>query len=244
MNPREYALMRRAEEVHWWYVALRELIKNALPEPRSSARLTLLDMGCGTGATLQHLPPDFLATGIDIAPQALSFCRDRGLQRLIQGSVLVLPFRENTFDLALSMDVLYHRQVNDAPAALREIRRILRPGGHVLINVPAYQWMYSSHDDAIHTGHRFTRTELVRLLQSAGFQIVSASYWNSALFPLVAITRLLRKKHSRNASDLDALPSPLVNGICGTALRLERYAMRRVALPFGSSIFVCARAGK
>ena len=139
------------------------------------------------------------------------------------------------------MDLLYHRDVSDTALALAEAARVLRPDGLLLVNVPAYQWLYSSHDRAIHTGRRFTRPELVALIESAGLEPLRVTYWNAILFPAIALLRLLRRNSSRQASDLEGYGGNAIARILGGILALERTAMRLGNLPFGLSIFAVAR---
>ena len=183
MNLDEYAVMRAAEDHHWWYRALRDVIRLhwerhvAVPRPR------LLDVGCGTGANLALLAPLSEPAGIDVAPEAVAACRERGLVATAVASAASLPFGPESFDVVLSCDVLGHRSLADRALPLREMARVLRPGGLVLLNLPAFQWLLSPHDEAYGQDHRFTRREAVLLLQAAGFEPVAASYWNTLPVP-------------------------------------------------------------
>lgn len=241
MQPEEYELMYRAEDAHFWYRALRALQHRAMRRHVADAPVLLLDIGCGTGASLEYLPDAVHGVGIDAAPEALLWSGRRGLTRLARASAVELPFPGEAFDCALMMDVLYHRAVPDRAAALREAGRVLRPGGTLLVNVPAYAWLYSSHDEAVHTGRRFTRRELLRLLRQSGFDVLECSYWNTLLFPGIALARLLRRGRRQRGSDLaDTAPAG-----AGTVLPwvfcAERFLMRFLPLPFGLSVFAVAR---
>ncbi len=241
MECREYAIMYEAEERHFWYRALHRLLASMMRRfgPEGGGRV--LDIGCGTGAGLVLLARDYRASGLDLAEVALGFCRKRRLARLARGSAMGLPFAQASFDGAVMMDVLYHQDVPDRRVPLREAARVLRPGGMLYLNLPAYQWLYSSHDVAVHTGHRFTRREAVGLLEQSGFEVVKATYWNTLLFPAIAAARLLRRGRDMADSDLSTQPSPLLHGLLGLACAAERAWLSWGSLPFGVSVFVAAR---
>src|SRR5947208_9194669 len=143
MQSNEYATMFRVEETHWWYQALHRLIfetlERELPDWRNKK---ILDAGCGTGAILQRLGSPEKNVGIDLAPEAVAFCRERGLNNVRQGNICALPFEEASFDAVISSSVLYHEWVGDLAAAVREMHRVLRPGGLALINVPAFLFLH------------------------------------------------------------------------------------------------------
>lgn len=233
--------MYRVEDLHWWYRGLRGLIQSAWNAyaPRPSGNI--LDIGCGTGANLALFADETSAAGIDYSSAALERCRQRGLTRVARADAQALPFGSESFDGALMMDVLYHRDVSNKVHALTEAARVLRPKGILLTNVPAYQWLYSSHDEAIHTGRRFTRQELLTLIESAGLEPLRATYWNTVLFPAIAMLRLSRRHSSHQTSDLEGYSDNPAGGLLRGILAMERVAMRFVNLPFGLSIFAVAR---
>ncbi len=231
--------MHRVEDAHWWYRSLRALIRSNLDAHAGIG--SVLDIGCGTGANLAMLGEDFEATGVDYSPDALRNCAHRGLNRVAQANALTLPFSSSSFDIALMMDLLYHRDVPDKHAALAEGARVLRPGGVLLLNVPAYEWLRSSHDEAIQTGHRFTRGEVVSLLESTGLQVLRVTYWNAALFPAIALLRFWRRHSTHSGSDLEGYREGVAGKFLGGVLGLERALLRYVDLPFGVSIFAVAQ---
>ncbi|HPO13930.1 MAG TPA: methyltransferase domain-containing protein [Candidatus Hydrogenedentes bacterium] len=249
MNREEYERMYRVEDTHWWYRSLHALVEDflgAYPPPPPSANQhrpasrALIDIGCGTGALLNQLDRHGQVFGIDLAPEALACCRKRSRTRLAQASAMALPFPAENFQAAFMMDVLYHLNVADPMTPLREAHRVLQPGGLLFVNVPAYAWLYSSHDHAVHTARRFTRTQLVEYLQQAGFEAVRISYWNSLLFPIVAAVRLARKWMPNRGSDLPEEGGSALNTPLLFLLSVERFLIRRCSLPFGLSIFAVA----
>lgn len=236
MKPEEYENLFRIEEGHWWYRALRRLIfyhlDRYLPTWRNEP---ILDSGCGTGGNLSRLGSHG-TVGLDMAPQALSFCRQRGLHHVVRGDVSALPFAEERFAAVISASVLYHQWVPDVPAALRECRRVLRPGGLLLLELPAYRFLTSPHDEAVGTARRFTKGELRRLLQDAGFRICRITYWNTLLFPLVWLARYGGLWRSGRDFDDGRGPSRFVNALLDAVLRVEFALLKWLPLPFGVSL--------
>ena len=244
MSPRELEIMRAVEDDFWWYRALRGHVLNclsAIPLP-----FKLLDAGCGSGGMLARVHERFPRAelmGIDTSARAIELTAQRRTDaRLVQGSVNELPFGSGEFDVVLSLDVIYHRDVDDR-AALREMHRVLRDGGKLIVNVPAFEFLRGSHDVAVDGVRRYRRTALAAQLSAAGFSIENLSYWNMMLFPAVAFARALsrRKAHDANLhSDLVPLPR-LLNGILAAITQSELALSRRVPLPFGTSLFAIAR---
>ena len=242
MRKEEYSLIRRVEDFHWWYGALRGVLTDAWMRfgPPSGGSVRICDAGCGTGGVLAMLKRNGQAFGIDIAPEALHFSQDRRLSRLVRGSIQEMPFRAAVFDAVVSLDVLYHRSVPDRGAAVREMVRLLKPGGVLFVNVPAYEWLRSPHDAAVHTGHRFTRNELCALLEANGAEVIWASYWNALLLPVIAAARWVRRA-SGERSDLEGARDSWINRLLLRVLRAERALLRHCGLPFGVSIFAVAK---
>ena len=211
VKPAEYRRMYEAEEAQWWYAGQRA-IATALLEPalaaarRSAPRL--LDAGCGTGFNLLALSRLGRAMGIDLAPEAIAFCRERGV-RAVRASLLALPFPDAAFDAVTSFDVIYHAWVTDDRAAVAEMARVLRPGGVLLVRVPALRALWGAHDVEVQSRHRYTRGELVALLEGCGLRVERATYCNSLLFPLLLARRTLDRLLGREGSDVGFLPAPL-----------------------------------
>ncbi|MGE3818056.1 MAG: class I SAM-dependent methyltransferase [Isosphaeraceae bacterium] len=241
----EYEVMYQSEEGHWWYVGLRDLVLPAVLEGVAGIdRPTILDAGCGTGATLAFLRGD-RAFGLEYSAEAFIFLRRRGLARLARGSVDRIPFADGSFDAILSADVLCCLGSPGDLDALREFRRVLKPGGRLVMNLPAYQWLRSGHDQAVHTRRRYTRGELGRLLTQADLRIRTNSYRNSILFPIVVLVRLAQRLVTRSSSriphsDLRPLPAVL-NWTLSLPLLLENRLIRLgFRFPFGLSAYVVA----
>jgi SAM-dependent methyltransferase len=238
----EYRRMYEAEETQWWYAGQRAiagaLLSPALSGPAAGRRL--LDAGCGTGFNLLALGRLGRATGVDLSAEAIAFCRARGV-RATRASVLALPFAEGTFDAVTSFDVLYHAWVTDDGAAVRELARVLRPGGLLLVRVPALRALWGAHDVEVQSRHRYTRGELTALLHSAGLEVVRATYCNSILFPVLLARRTLDRALAREGSDVGFLPAPL-EWVFGRALRAEAALVRTgMSFPVGASVVAVAR---
>jgi len=204
--------MYEAEEAQWWYAGQRA-IAMALLEPalRASAvagSLRLLDAGCGTGFNLVHLARLGRAVGVDLAPEAIAFCRERGV-RAVRASLPRLPFPDACFDAVTSFDVIYHAWVEDDRAAVAEMARVLRPGGVMLVRVPALRALWGAHDAEVQSRHRYTRGELVAVLEACGLRVLRSTYCNSILFPLLLTRRTLDRLLGRAGSDVGFLPAPL-----------------------------------
>lgn len=240
MRPEEYEIMFHAETAHWWYRALRAVVEDGLRR-HGVLHGAILDAGCGTGAMLHRLQARATATGMDFSPDALCFCRERNLARLARGSAMALPFGDASFDAVLFLDVLSHGGVRDPLIALREARRVLRPGGVVLVNLPAYAWLHSPHDTAVCTARRYTRKQCRDLLHAAGVEVLEAAYWNTALFPAAAAVRLVKRMMRQDSSDLGLASSGCVNQGLHAILTMERRIARRCPMPFGLSVFAVGK---
>jgi SAM-dependent methyltransferase len=236
----EYRRMYEAEERQWWYSGQRAIALALLEQAGAAAGGHLLDAGCGTGYNLVALGRTGRATGVDLAPEAIAFCRERGVQAL-RGSVLQLPFADASFDAVTSFDVLYHAWVSDDGAAVAEMARVLRPGGVLLVRVPALRSLWGAHDAEVLSRHRYTRGELVALVAGRGLRVLRASYCNALLFPLLLARRTLDRALGREGSDVGFLPAPL-EWAFARALRAEAALVRRgLSVPVGASVVALAR---
>jgi ubiquinone/menaquinone biosynthesis C-methylase UbiE len=235
----EYRKMAVEEDRMWWYQGLHALLVETLGTLGPFARL--LDAGCGTGGFLRRAERAWPSTeldGVDRSPLAVELARGRvSRARLVEGDVHALPYPDATFDAIVLADVLYHREV-DPPRALRECLRCLRPGGVVAMNAPAYEWLRGDHDVPIHSARRYTRRALVAETTAAGFSIVKATYWNTLLFPLMALRRTLFR--SGGGSDVHEYPA-FVDRLFRATLAIERACLRWGSAPFGGSVFVVGR---
>jgi SAM-dependent methyltransferase len=244
MNPSEYRTIFAVEDHHWWYAGMRRITLALLDQTYGRrADLRILDAGSGTGAAMGYLARFGSVAGIDYSPIALDFCRERELSRLAQASVTSLPFTAGVFDLVTSFDVLYHRAVGDYHDALREFYRVLRPGGRVLLRLPAYDRLRGRHDAVIHTARRFTTDEIKRSLHETDFVAERLTYANTILFPLALAKRMLEPLLPAGRSDQsDIAPNPAwLDGALGAVLGAEGQWLRRHDLPYGLTVVALAR---
>jgi SAM-dependent methyltransferase len=242
MNLDEYEVMYRAEDRHWWYAGMEAITRAVLDGHVGRGRgLRILDAGCGTGAVMGYLAGYGSVSGIDFSDEALRFCQKRQLSRLARGSVMALPFRNASFDLVTSFDVICERGVTDDALALAEFARVLVPGGRVLLRLPAYAWLRGRHDEAVHIGHRYTRGEVGARLGSAGFSVELLSYANAFLFPVAVAKRLSERViPPQPQSDL-TLGTGVFNGLLRRVLAAEAPLVARAGLPFGLTVVALGR---
>jgi SAM-dependent methyltransferase len=246
MKPVEYRRMYEAEESQWWYAGMRaiafELVDAALAGRPGSAR-RFLDAGCGSGRNLVELERRGTGVGVDLSEEALRLCRERGVA-VVRAELGRLPFASASFDGVTSFDVIYHRWVEDDAAAVVEMARLLRPGGLLLIRVPALAALRGAHDEAVLTRHRYTLRELRGLLEAAGLEVLRASYCNTLLLPLLALRRGLDRLTGRRGSDVGLLPAPFER-LFRALLGLEAAWLRRGhGLPLGASALALGRRGR
>ncbi len=249
MDDQEYLHMYEEEDRHWWYAGMRAVVLSLLP-PSSLPRVPqVLDAGCGTGYAMGWFREHYGArvTGVDCHAHGLSFCRGRGERDLVRADVAVLPFSGECFDLVVSFDVLSEvEDDNSRVLALRECIRVLRPEGRIIVRVPAYEWLRSSHDAGVSTRHRYGERELRGLLLDCGFRPLRVTYANSLLFPGAAVWRLCKRAGLAPAGS-DVRPATRGAGWMNRSLlailEAEAAMLRgaRFRFPFGLSIFAVAQ---
>lgn len=226
--------MLSIDDRHWWFVGRRDVVSTALPD--TGGDLRILDAGCGSGRTMQMLAPLGSVEGIDVDEDALQVARDRGIDTVRASFIETLPFDEASFDLVTCLDVLEHTA--DDRVALAELFRVMAPGARLVVTVPAYQALWSSHDVS-HQHHRRYRTKrLTSAAEGAGFKTVRTSYFNTTLFPVAAAVRLAdRVRGSKSqASHLELSPD-VVNRPLTKIMQAEaRMIGRGRRLPFGLSL--------
>jgi ubiquinone/menaquinone biosynthesis C-methylase UbiE len=243
MEPIAYKELYEQEETHWWYRGMRAISAALL---RRYAGKTdgsrFLDAGCGTGGTLQALGQNKQAIGLDFSSIALGYARKRRLPYLLLASTTDIPLASESLQLVTSFDVLYHRGVQDDETALREMYRVLSPGGWLLVRVPAFNALESHHDRVVHTRHRYRTAEMREKLRSAGFSVSKVSYANTLLFPPIALKRIWDQffPPSHVSSDVQT-PNPIVNALLTGLLYVEAWLLRFVDLPWGVSVVALAR---
>jgi SAM-dependent methyltransferase len=235
MDATIYERMANTDQDHWWFVARRRILAALIArEVRPPAAARILEIGCGTGHNLAMLGQFGHVEASELEPAARALAAKR-LGRSVASAALpdLSMYPEASFDLVALLDVLEH--VADDAAALAAIRERLKPGGKLLVTVPANRWMWSAHDAEHHHHRRYSKGELKRALRSAGFEIALLSHFNSLLFPPIAAARLVGKLTGRESAD-DGIPAPPVNRLLQSVFGLEAGLIGRVPLPFGVSL--------
>lgn len=241
MEISEYHKMAAVEDAMWYYQALHRQIEILLRKHVPSERGKVLDAGCGTGGLIKHLRPRFPKwtwVGVDASALACELARDRADVKVLEVSLTDLPMDNETFAAVISADVIYH--IEDDQQALNEMGRVLQPGGIIIINVPAYRWLWSYHDQAVHSKRRYGRRELREKLQKAGFECLTLTHGNMFLLPLIVLRRKLMPAPA-SGSDVQDYPGWL-NGILKGVMATERMLLSVFGrLPFGSSLLAVGR---
>ena len=243
MQQHTYAIMDEVEGSHWWFVGRRAILDSFLRSIVQSLKsqdpsLKILDVGCGTGANIEMLSAYGEAEGVDVSDDALEFCRLKGLKAQ-KGLAETLPYKDESFDLTTALDVVEH--LDDDIAGLKEMYRVTKLGGYSLIFVPAFMWLWGVQDDISNHRIRYTKSQIVERLKTAGYEIERATYANWTFFaPILAGRTIMRltgiKPESENNVNVSAL-----NGIFGKLFGAERFWLRNFNFPFGVSIVVVAK---
>lgn len=245
MREKDFEYLYNLEERFWWFVAMRAITDTVVASELNGRKLRILDAGCGTGYNIAHFQKaGHSVFALDIAPEAIAGVRQRGFQRVCQASVVEIPYISSTFDFVFSFEVVSQVPVQAYAEAIREMHRVLKPGGFLFLRVPAFEWLRSSHDEDLRTTHRFARSELRDKLKEAGFEVRLSTYANTFLFPVVLFRRFLKHLGIGQGSDVKPLPAglawldPVFRRILAAEARVLGAGRR---LPFGLSVICYAR---
>lgn len=242
MKEHTYPIMFRVEQSHWWYTGRRQILARFIEDicrQVTDRRPRILDVGCGTGANLLLLSQYGDAEGVDVSEDALAFCRERGLEKVKLGSGEALPYDDGTFDLVTALDVVEH--MDDDLAGLSEMRRVLRPGGRVLLFVPTFMFLWGLQDDVSNHRRRYRLPELRRVLEQAGFEIERTTYANITFFLPILLMRKLMRLTGIKASSENNINVTALNGVLGRVFGAESWILRWMNLPFGVSGLAVAK---
>lgn len=239
MNADEYTKMFTLEDRYWWFVGRRYLALQLLRRYVLGDRPTILDLGCGTGAVLKELQDWANPIGLDMSELALGYCRERGLRKLVQANGEALPLRDNAVDAIVGLDIFEH--IADDRAAFAEAYRVLKPGGILVLSVPAFRSLWGPHDVALMHHRRYRRPEIAARLRDVGFETERSGYSVFFLFPVVVLFRLVEKRRKGPAkAQLVPVPEWANRSLVGLQ-RTEANLINRVDLPWGSSVVAVAR---
>lgn len=225
---------------HWWYVARRRILADLIRRkigPGSESRI--LEIGCGTGHNFEMLARFGDVDGLEVDDAARATAQE-ALGRLVLSAPLpnLRGLPDAAWDLICALDVIEH--VEEDRASLARMAALLRPGGAILLTVPALPWLWSAHDEANHHVRRYTGSTLRAAIAEAGLRVDAIGYFNSLLFPIAAAKRVIGNATGATGSDDDLPPAP-VNALLRGVFTLERHLMGRVSLPIGVSLFAIAR---
>lgn len=242
MKSRDFQELFDLEESYWWFIGRRKLIRQLLQKYVGDATARVLDAGCGTGGTMKELAGAGDICGCDCSADALAFCRQRGFADVSAGDLSALPYADGSFRAVISCDVLEH--LPDDEAGLREMMRVLQPGGYLLVTVPAHRYLWSEHDEALAHRRRYSARELRRKLKEAGAEVVKLSPVVVVAFAPILMFRLAQRLRPKlpdePRTDLRVL-RPWLNNLLIKTLLLENWLLRYVNLPVGTSLVAVAR---
>src|ERR1044071_1107679 len=242
MQSHHSPILFQVEETHWWYVGRRRIIRSLVERicgTLNNPNPSILDVGCGTGANLKMLADYGKAEGVDISPQAIEFCRERGLDSVKLGAIEQLPYESGSFELVTALDVVEH--LDDDVAGLREMRRVLVRDGRVLLFVPAFMFLWGVQDDVSNHRRRYTLPGLLKAVEAAGFSVEWSSYANISFFLPVLVVRSVMRWLGLRAATEYGINISLMNGLFSRLFAAERFILKRGKIPFGVSAVCIAR---
>jgi SAM-dependent methyltransferase len=227
------------EDEHWWFRGRWAVIEALLARTELPPQPRILDAGCGTGGNMQRFALLGETSGVDPSPDAVRFCRERGLDSVQQAGLESLPFADGEFDLIAATDVVEH--IAAERQALGELWRVAAPGGALLLTVPAYMWLWSEEDENLHHQRRYTKRRLRQAVEDCGWEPRTETYFNSILLPPIALAKRLPQRSGGRKADLERTPSAL-NGPLSLPMRCEAWLIKRgVRLPAGVSVGIVCR---
>ncbi len=243
MRAANYRVMFDVEDDHWWFVGRRAIvlaqIEDALAKAEPRLQRQILDIGCGTGATLAHLQRFGSVQGIDVSPLALRYCRERDQHRVLCATATDLPFSGDAIALVTALDVIEH--LDDDLRGVREIERVLRPGGTAIIFVPAFQSLWGPNDDQSGHKRRYRLPELQRVVEEADLDVERISYANMAMFVPIWLGRRVLTALGQAGQPENEINHPVINHLLARLFTAEARLLRRHRFPFGVSIVCMAR---
>lgn len=240
MESQEYVRMYEIEDEHWWYASIHQLLLGTLQSLSLPKDANILDAGCGTGGLSKKAKSLGSITSLDYSELAVQLARNRNLN-LIQASINELPLKSRFFEAAMCISVLDQKSI-DKEIALNELRRMLKPDGHLLLVVSAYKPLYSHHDHVVNTKERFSYKGVTQLVEQQGFKLIKANHIFSFLFPVFLAKRIADRLFPAKyaVSDL-ALPAKPINQMLKAICLTEWKTAQFLPLPFGSSILLLAQ---
>jgi len=242
MEDNEHAHLSDIEDDYWWNEGRRKILCDLIHEQINNTKnLEILDVGCGPGGTSTAFLQFGNVIGTDVYFPGLKLAKNKGLMNVVASTSTLIPFRTEKFDVVTVLDVVEH--VQEDKAVLKEIWRVLKPNGMIVVTVPAYQFLWSQHDIASSHVRRYNSRTITKVLKDSQFEIIRTSYFVSFLFPLVAVYRLLTRYKIKNPNpkgDLVRFPR-IINYIFKKILYFENRLLKKINLPFGLSVVCIAK---
>lgn len=218
------------EQEHWWYQARRDIVATLIDTIATTKNPSIVSIGCGNGTELQFLQSKGRVTGLDIDSQVVTHCKAKGFD-VIQADLLNNALSER-FDIVVAMDIVEH--IKDDQKAIQALYALLKPGGSVIITVPAFPFLWTELDELTDFPHhrRYTRASLKKIIKKQGMQVTLCSYYNFCLFPLIVLTKLLKTSAEKQLQ----LPHRFFNSIFYHIFAVERFLLTWISLPWGGSL--------
>lgn len=232
---------QRLEADYWLFRARRDLILRLIQKIGAPAHNRVLDVGCGGGYLIKLLEKKGFRRvwGIDISDRAVFLCQKRGIKNVFVGDGIKTKFKEKMFDFVIADNVLEH--IEDEGAALNEWRRILKENGRLIVLVPAFQGLWSPHDEICHHYRRYSQSVVIKALEKAFFEVERSSCWNLSLFFPASLVKIWQRFFPNKKRDQLYELSPFINGVLAGLLKLENWLLMRISFPLGLSVFGIAK---
>ncbi len=246
MSPNAYSEMAKIQDQHWWFVARRKILHHELTRLNLPTDASILEVGSGTGANLGLLSEFGQVTALEMSAKAIALARERAdfdASRITTQQGCCPEDLDNLsaqFDLICLFDVLEH--IEDDALSLSRLKTLLKPGGTLMLTVPAYAWMWGPHDVHLHHKRRYSKARLAAGCALAGLSVKRASYFNTLLFPLAVVARLVERLTGHKSSAASQIPQHTLNAFLTSIFSFERILLSRMTLPFGLSLLAMAQA--
>lgn len=244
MKSSVYEVEHQVEATHWWFVTRRDLFRSLIDRISIPQAAKIVDVGSSTGTNLRLLKEMGYTQvlGLDMSQEAVDFCEEKNLGHVIKGSILSAPFESNSVDLVLATDIIEH--LDDDLSGLREIVRILKPGGKALITVPAFQSLWGLQDEVSHHKRRYRLNPFLKQIETTGLKILDSFYFNYLLFFPIWLARQLIRIFGIELKSENEVNTSALNSVLRTIFKIDVMTARIIKPPFGVSLLVLVEKDK